>query len=100
MPFVDGKCYPKICFTCYHVPKTVEQIYNEDGTVKEDKELLFSHRNLHTIKEMIEYQMAETPQQARDSVRAVKASISEADMLDLRATKKRPKDPETEIDSD
>ena len=93
-PFIDGKLYPKMCFTCYHVPKTEEQVYDEEGVVIEEISLPYNHRNLHTIKELVDYQIAENPKEAKDSVRAVKLAVSQANALDLKVAKKRPKDPD------
>mgnify|MGYP006908372956 CR=1 FL=1 len=100
VPFVDGKCYPKLCFVCYHVPKTEVQIYNEDGSVKEDRELPYTHKHLHTMAELVEFGMAQNAAEARDSVKAVRAAINAADILDLQAIKKKPKDKGVEIDTD
>lgn len=99
VPFVDGKCYPKLCFVCYHVPKTEMQIY-EDGFVKDEKELLYSHKHLHTISELIDFGIAENASQARDSVKAVRMAINNADIRDLKAAKEKPKDNGIEIDTD
>lgn len=96
-PFVDDQCYPKICFGCYWVPKTMEQIYNEDGSILEEKELEFSHRNLNTPEELFQQGTCESLKEARLCVRSVKAACKAAG-LDGRKKgkpKKRPKDPET-----
>ena len=71
-PFVDNKMYPAICFTCYLVPKIIEQKYAEDGTVSEEVELPYSCSNLHTAKELYESQTAETMRRAKICVEAVK----------------------------
>jgi hypothetical protein len=70
-PFVDGKNYPAICFTCYFVPKTSEQTYNKDGSVAEDIELPYSCQNLCSSKELQLSGAAETARQAKASAEAV-----------------------------
>lgn len=96
MPFVDDKCYPKLCFTCYWVPKTEEQIYNADDSIKETKQLPFSHKHLHTAQELVGGP-ADTLAQARRSVRAVRAAIKAANLSRKVTLKKRPKDPGTQL---
>lgn len=98
-PFVDDKCYPKICFVCYWVPKTIEQTYEADGSIKEEISLEYSHRNLHSPEELFHQGTAESLQEAKQCVRAVIAACKAAG-LDGRKkgkAKKRPDDPETEI---
>jgi hypothetical protein len=75
LPFVDGKTYNKLCFTCYNVPKTTKQIYDEEGNVKEEVILPYSPKHLHTAKELFDYGQAETMVQARRSVAAVRSAI-------------------------
>jgi len=70
-PFVDEKTYPAICFTCYFVPKTEEQKYDSEGSVSEQSELPYSHKNLHTAKELYDMGSAETLSQAKKCVQAV-----------------------------
>jgi hypothetical protein len=95
-PFVDDKCYPRLCFTCYYVPKTEKQTYTDDGSVAEDIELPFSHKHLHTAEELVDGP-AETLAQARRSVRAVRAAIKAAKLSRKVKPKKRPKDPGTQL---
>ncbi|NBT57860.1 hypothetical protein EBT16_03650 [bacterium] len=70
-PFVDEKTYPALCFTCYFVPKTEDQKYGKDGTISESLELPYSHRNLHTAKEIYEMGASESLSQANKCVQAV-----------------------------
>ena len=72
VPFVDNKMYPAICFTCYFVPKVVEQKYTPNGTVSEEIDIPYSPSNLHTAKELYEDQTAETMKRAKACVEAVK----------------------------
>jgi C4-type Zn-finger protein len=71
LPFVDNRTYPAICFTCYFVPKTVDQKYALDGTVSEEIDLSYSPSNLHTAKELYEAQTAESMKRAKACVEAV-----------------------------
>lgn len=70
-PFVDGKLYPKLCFTCFNVPKINEQIYNSKGFIKEEKELPYSCENLHSPKELYNQGSSETLKQAKISFESV-----------------------------
>jgi len=70
-PFVDNKMYPAICFTCYFVPKVVEQKYAPDGTVSEEIDIPYSCSNLRTAKELYEAHTAETMKRAKICVEAV-----------------------------
>lgn len=69
--FVDNKFYDKICFTCYFVPKIMEQVYGKDGSVVEEKELEYCCSNLNSPKELYEVGNAETLRQAKKSHEAV-----------------------------
>jgi hypothetical protein len=73
-PYVDGNLYPKMCFTCYHVPKIIDQTYNKEGLVKEEIDLPYSCENLHSAKELFYMGSADTLSQAKKSV----ASVTEA----------------------
>tara|TARA_Y100000296_G_C5035020_1_gene186795 strand:- start:3 stop:311 length:309 start_codon:yes stop_codon:yes gene_type:complete len=70
--FVNGKTYPKMCFTCWHVPKNEIQIYNEDDSIKEIKGPFFDHKHLNTAKEMVAEGMVDTLKAARASIKAVR----------------------------
>jgi hypothetical protein len=98
-PFVDDRTYPKMCFTCYQVPKTQEQVYARDGSVTEIVQLPYSHKMLHTPEELVEIGSADSLEEAKKSVRAVKEAIKSAG-LDGRSkgrSKKKPDDPECEF---
>lgn len=71
-PFIDNNLYPKMCFTCYSVPKTSVQKYDENGYIKEELELEYSHKNLHKPEELLGEGSAESIEQAKKSYRAVK----------------------------
>jgi hypothetical protein len=70
-PFVDGKNYQKLCFTCFFVPKTLNQTYNSRGLIKEQIELPYSCENLHTPKEIYAEGSSDTLKQAKKSVESV-----------------------------
>lgn len=70
-PYVDEKTYPAMCFTCYFVPKTEEQKYKKDGSVDECLEVPYSHKNLHTARELYDTGAADTLSQAKKCVMAV-----------------------------
>lgn len=71
-PFVDGKNYPKMCFTCWHVPKEEVQIYDESGCIKEVNGPFYDHLHLNSAQELVDEGSADTLKQARKSLRCVK----------------------------
>jgi len=73
-PFVDGKNYQKLCFTCFSVPKTLNQTYNSRGLIKEEIEIPYSCQNLHTPKEVYSEGSADSLKQAKKSVESVMES--------------------------
>ena len=86
-PFVDNKTYERICFTCYNVPKTIEQKYFKDGSIKEELELEYNINNLHTPKELVDQGSADNINQARICVTAVK----NLKVLKTKAKSQKPK---------
>lgn len=84
-PFVDNQTYETLCFTCYFVPKTLEQKYNPQGFVIEEKELPYSADNLSTPQELYRDGASDTLKQAKISVEAVRTACIKL--------KKPPKNP-------
>jgi hypothetical protein len=74
-PFIDNKLYSKMCFTCYSVPKIIDQKYDEKGYIIEEKQLEYSHKNLHNPEEIFTQGSADSLEQAKKSVRSVKKLI-------------------------
>lgn len=87
-PFVDGKNYAVVCFTCYFVPKTLAQRYDKEGSVLEEEELPYSPDNLCTPRELQDQGAADSPRQAKTSVEAVQRLCK-----GVRKPKKPPKRP-------
>jgi len=75
IPFVDNKLYDKLCFTCCLVPKTSNQIYNSNGTIKEIVEIPYSKDSLYTAKELFIAGSCDSLKEATISVDAVLKSI-------------------------
>lgn len=69
---MNNQTYELVCFTCYFVPKTIEQKYNSQGLVIEEKELPYSVDNLSTPQELYRDGASDTLKQAKISVEAVK----------------------------
>lgn len=88
-PFIDGKCYKKMCFTCAHVP--MERVENEDGI-----ERVFSHKHLHSAEDLYSLGSAQTLEQAERSLRGVRRRINEVGIRQLN--KLRLTRPEPEYD--
>lgn len=72
-PFVDNNLYPKMCFACFSVPKTLKQTLDKEGNIKEQIELEYSIENLHSAQELFDQGSADNLNQAKKSVQSVKA---------------------------
>jgi hypothetical protein len=70
-PFVDGRNYDCVCFTCFFVPKVAEQKYRKDGSLDEESPLPYSCSNLNSPKDLHGQGSAETLRQAKACVEAV-----------------------------
>ena len=86
---MDGRLYDCVCFTCYFVPKTLEQTYAADGSVHEEKDLEYSCQNLCSPKELHDSGTAESMRQAKTSVDAVSKLCLKS--LKNKAPRRRPK---------
>ena len=73
-PFVDGRNYETVCFTCFFVPKVLDQKYNKDGSVKEQTEVPYSCSSLSSARELYEQGSADSLRQAKACVEAVEKS--------------------------
>lgn len=72
-PFIDGKCYPKMCFTCWWVPIEEIQTYGPDGSIIDTKGPFFDHKHLMKAEDMVDQQICDKLRVAKISVKAVKA---------------------------
>lgn len=88
-PFVDGRNYDVVCFTCYFVPKILDQRYALDGSVSEELDLGYSCENLCSPKELHLSGAADSLKQAKICVDAVSKACSKA--KSSKVPKKRPK---------
>ncbi len=71
-PFIDNKNYAKMCFTCYSVPKILDQKYDKNGYIIEEIQLEYSHKNLHNAEELVREGSADTLAYAKRSIMAIK----------------------------
>jgi hypothetical protein len=71
-PFVDGRNYSKMCFTCWHVPKEEVQIYDEKMKIKKIEGPFYDHIHLNSAQELVDEGSADCLKQARKSIRCVK----------------------------
>jgi hypothetical protein len=86
-PFVDNRLYPKICFTCFCVPKTILQKYDKNGLIAEEIHLDYSIENLHTAKELFEQGSADNLNQAKKCVKSVKNLTVDKNKKEIRLSK-------------
>jgi hypothetical protein len=77
-PYVDGRKYPEMCFTCFHVPKIWEITPSENGSEDKWEGPFFDHKHLCTPQELVEDGVAEDVKLAKKSVAAVKKRITAA----------------------
>lgn len=89
VPFVDGKLYSSLCFTCYFVPKIEDQKYDKSGSIVEEIQLPYCCDNICDPKELHEQGGAESIQRAKISINAVKESCKGSKRLKKQAF--RPK---------
>lgn len=72
IPFVDGRNYDKVCFGCFNVPRTSEQTYKKDGSIKDHTDLDYSPNYLHSGRELTDEGCCDTLKEAKRCVEAVK----------------------------
>lgn len=80
-PFVDGKTYSILCFTCFFVPKILEQKYDKNELIIEEIDLPYCCSNFHTAKELYEQGSAETLKKAKICIESVKNACSKANKI-------------------
>lgn len=76
-PFIDGKKYKVLCFTCINVPKIWETTYGKAKDGSEDKweGPFFTHKKLKTAEEMLEDGSVNDIRIAKKSILEIKRSI-------------------------
>jgi hypothetical protein len=97
LPFVDNKCYDKMCFGCYHIPKTQKQIYDKNGEIDEIKDLPFCYQYLHTANDLLQMGACDTRAQAQKCITGVRAAIRKAKLPRKPPKLKQPPDPGLEL---
>ena len=81
-PFIDGRTYNDMCFTCSSVPKMWKyDEATEELTVYSE----FSQTRLHTIDEMVSDGFGK--EESRQSIRAVRAAIKKGKTKKTRSKK-------------
>lgn len=99
-PFIDGKTYKRMCFCCANVPQEIEQIYDKEGNIVGQEGPFFDWKHLRTAEDLFDIGSAESLEEAKRCVRAVKRAIREAGPKNLNKLKLvRPK-PEFELPYD
>lgn len=83
-PFIDGKCYPAMCFGCAHVPKDYVLEYDKDGNVAEQHGPFFDHKHLQTGEELFDAGSTETLLEARRCVRGVNKKLKAIGKVGLK----------------
>lgn len=75
-PFIDGKNYDMLCFTCFFVPKIQKQKYDKNGYIIEQIELDYCCDNLSSAQELYQQGSSDTLKNAKISVESVKKLCS------------------------
>lgn len=96
-PFVDGKCYPKMCFACFHVPLDYITTYDEQGNIAETSGPFFSHRHLNSAEDLLKNGSVNSLREAQNSVDAVKRSCREVGARNLDKLKITRPSPDYEL---
>ncbi len=71
-PFIDGKFYPFVCFTCFFVPKIEDQKYNKLGDLSEIIELQYCCENINKPEDLYKQGAADSLKMAKICVESVK----------------------------
>lgn len=93
-PFVDGKCYPKMCFGCFHVPQQYLITYNAEGSVDTQEGPLYSHRILETPEGLFQAGATSSLREAEKCVEGVKRACRSVGVKVLDKLKLRRPDPD------
>lgn len=94
-PFVDYKTYPKMCFGCFNVPKTEEQLCDLEGNLVECRELPYSPKHLFTPEQLFSIGAVSTKEEAKQCVIGVKEAIKRAKISKKTPVLKPPSDART-----
>lgn len=90
-PFVDGNCYPAICFSCYQVPKVYCHEFDKKGNIISSTGPHYSYLHLHDAQELLEMGSADNLSQAERSVEGVLKACKKASLRALKKLKgKKP----------
>jgi hypothetical protein len=87
-PFIDGKTYAKMCFTCFNVPEQEIQKYDDDGNIEEVLGPFYDHKHIHKATDMVEWGICDNLKEARACIKAVKEKCKG---MKKPITHKRPK---------
>jgi hypothetical protein len=91
-PFVDGRNYDIVCFTCCFVPKVLEQKYSADGFVSEEIALPYSCENLYSPREIYNSGSSDSIRQAKVCFEAVsKVCLKALKGKSSKSPRSRPK---------
>jgi hypothetical protein len=71
-PFIDGKFYPIVCFTCFFVPKIEDQKYDKEGDISEEIDLQYCCKNINKPEDLYKQGATDSPKAAKVCVEAVK----------------------------
>jgi hypothetical protein len=99
-PFVDGKCYPKMCFGCFQTPKEYKLTYSAEGSVENQEGPFYSHRILKTPEELFNDGAVENLRQAQKCVESVKRCCRSVGVKALDKLKLRKPDPDYDFNDE
>jgi len=99
-PFVDGKCYPKMCFGCFQTPQEYKITYSSEGSVQNQEGPFYSHRILKTPEELFNDGAVENLRQAQKCVEGVKRCCRSVGVKVLDKLKLRKPDPDYDFNDE
>lgn len=72
LPFINGKLYPLVCFTCFFVPKIQDQKYDKLGNISEEIDLQYCCENINKPEDLYRQGAADSLKCAKICVESVK----------------------------
>ena len=87
-PYIDGRCYKKMCFGCAHAPQ--DFVFDEDE--EEEDGPFFDHKHLYSEEDLYRNGSVKTLEEAKRCLRGVRKKIAEVGVRALnKLNLSRPK---------
>lgn len=83
-PYIDGKCYKRMCFCCAHVPQQFIHHYDAEGNIAGSEGPFFDHKHVKTPEDLVMEGTAHSLEEAKRCCRGVRRALEEAGAVALR----------------